>query len=58
MFEQATTNGWTPLLTAADEGHSQTVRVLAELKADLNRVTHDFAWMGFSKPRWGVAACV
>jgi hypothetical protein len=38
---QARNNGCTPAYVAADLGHDQTLRVLAEFRADLNQVTHE-----------------
>ena len=38
-------NGCTPAYIAAQNGHDQTLRVLAELRADLNQVTRAFISM-------------
>ena len=34
---QANNDGWTPMYTAACNGHSDTVKVLASLHADVNQ---------------------
>ena len=39
VYYQANNNGTSPAFIAAQNGHEQTVRVLAELNADLNQVT-------------------
>jgi hypothetical protein len=38
---QVTNTGASPAFIAAAKGHDQTLRVLAELRADLNQVTHE-----------------
>ena len=39
VYYQANNNGASPTYIAAQDGHEQIVRVLAELNADLNQVT-------------------
>ena len=39
VYYQADTDGASPAFVAAQNGHEKTVRVLAELNADLNQVT-------------------
>ena len=39
VYYQAENNGASPAFIAAEVGHENTVRVLAELNADLNQVT-------------------
>ena len=39
VYYQAKHDGASPACIAAQKGHEQTVRVLAELNADLNQVT-------------------
>ena len=39
---QANNNGHSPAFCAALNGHDTTLRVLAELRADLNLVTREF----------------
>ena len=39
VYYQATDDGASPAYIAAENGHESTVRVLAELNADLNQVT-------------------
>ena len=42
LYYQVINNGASPALIAACNGHEQTVRMLAELNADLNQVTREF----------------
>ena len=39
VYYQADNDGASPAFIAAQQGHESTVRVLAELNADLNKVT-------------------
>ena len=39
VYYQATDDGTSPAIVAALFGHESTVRVLAELNADMNKVT-------------------